>query len=387
MRLKRQVDEWRQRMNRNIILKRKVNVQGWRVIGQIAKSRKRKEFEFVLRRAQENYGTNALDIARHLLCEPSREVVAKRLLKIGESLGLLKEIRERSGKYVLTKQGENAIATGEVFVPERGAWTLWTSQDPLLPSPILRVDVFKDEKAYRAVRSRNKSRSFDDLPRFLRDVQGKEITPPTSSDGDGIPIRIDELEEKVEKVKDSIADLSLRWNVGDRQLRLNGIWEGKKVDTELQPPDVSFDEIWLELLFRERLIPQWSRQQQALRLGYDEINDDERETMRRDLNFQNPFLFDYWEFEPFTVEQIPITAYSREDAYKWAVWRLNSRIRDFATSKLYSEWWKEASEPFKEFHLACPTRSVLALKAWKGAAERPDTRIWHLIAVEDWDLK
>ena len=257
----------------------------------------------------------------------------------------------------------------------------------MLPSPILRVDVFKDEKAYRAVRSRNKSRSFDDLPRFLRDVQGKEITPPTSSDGDGIPIRIDELEEKVEKVKDSIPDLNLRWNVGECQLRLNGIWEGKKVDTELQPPDVSFDEIWLELLFRERLIPQWSRQQQALRLGYDEINDLEREIMCRDLNFQNPFLFDYWEFEPFTVEQIPITACSGEDAYKWSVWRLNSRIRDFATSKLYREWWKEASEPFKEFYLACPTRSVLAIKAWKGAAERPDTRIWHLIAVEDWDLK
>lgn len=136
-------------MNLNITLKRKVDIQGWHVIGQIAKPRNREELDPVLLRARENNGTNSKDVAKHLLCSPSREVVARRLLQIGVSLGLLE--KERNNEYVLTGRGENAIDTGKIFVPEYGSWTLWTSNDPLLPSPILRIDEFKEEIAIKEI--------------------------------------------------------------------------------------------------------------------------------------------------------------------------------------------------------------------------------------------
>lgn len=132
-------------MNRNIILTRQVEIQGWNVIGQIAKPQKRQELGPVLMRAQETNGTDARDIVENLLFGSSRTVVARRLLQIGVSLGLLKEA---NNKFTLTDRGEKAIQTGEVFVPERGTWTLWISEDQLLPSPIVRVDDFKDEDAH-----------------------------------------------------------------------------------------------------------------------------------------------------------------------------------------------------------------------------------------------
>ena len=370
-------------MDKNIILMRPVEIQGYHVIGEVAKSRERKEFDPVLLHARDNYGTNAQDIVKDLLFEPSRKVVAQRLLNIGKSLGLLKESPRNN--FLLTAQGERAIETGKIFVPKDGAWTLWTSTDPLLPSPILRIDPFEGEKAFREVRSNSSNDQSDYTPDYLRAAMGKEITPPASSDG--ITVRVKNLEDKVQKAGDSNAKLNLLWNIGEGNLRLKGTWEGKKVDAELQPPDISSDDILDDLLASERLSKKWDRQHRALQVSFDEIDDIERETMACDIEFSNPSLPDFGQFETFKVEQVPITAYSRTDAQEWSNWRLKSRISDFATSELYNKCWEEASIPLNRFYPSCPPRSDLASEAWDESSERADTRTWYLIAVEDWNLK
>ena len=375
-------------MNSNFILKRKVDFDGWCVVGRIAKPRERKELDSVLKRAQETNGTTPRDVAEHLFFELSREVVARRLLQIGEALDLLEKAPKN--KYVLTDQGKQAIETGKVFVPEHGAWTLWTSYDPLLPSPILRVDEFTDESAVTEVYDkRDENRSFEHLPEYINGALGDVIAPPASSDG--ITIRIDDLERKVEKAKNPDSELYLHWNVGERQLRLKGTWKventEESIDIELQHPDISFDDIWHDLLVGEELSENWDSRQQALEVSFDETNDIERETMSRSLKFRTPSVDGLGEFGTFEVEQVDITPFSQKEAQSWATWRLESRIREFATSKLYGDWWKEASEPFNEFHLECPARSELAADAWDTAGERPDTKIWYLIAAEDWYLK
>ena len=106
-------------MNRRIILERSVTVGCWRVVGQVAKSQRRTELVPVLMRADENDGTDARDLAEHLLFESrSRRVVANRLLRIATAYGL---VEESSRDFVLTEAGKRAIHTGEVFVPEDGA--------------------------------------------------------------------------------------------------------------------------------------------------------------------------------------------------------------------------------------------------------------------------
>ena len=57
-------------MSRRIILERSVSVRCWRVAGQIAKAGERAELMPALLRASENDGTDARDLAEHLLFEP-----------------------------------------------------------------------------------------------------------------------------------------------------------------------------------------------------------------------------------------------------------------------------------------------------------------------------
>ncbi len=368
-------------MNKHVVLKRRIAIRGWRVVGYVSKADKRKELEPILERARETGGTDADDVARHLLFESSRKVVAQRLLRIGRVLNLLEE---NGRKYRLTADGERAIDTGNVFVPEHGAWTVWVSEDPLLPSPVLRIDAWEELDALTESRNRRdaeKKRSFEPLPDIIREVQETEVTPPAS--GDGVAVRVGELEENVEAVS-SGESLNLIWSVHERRLRLQGKWDNKTVDFELEAPETPPDELWEALLAGEGLLNDWERH--ALRVSFAETTESERESMSRDLEIPKPSVPRFGEFEPLTVPEIAIAARSRDDARDWSAWRLRTRIRDFATSERYDEWRKEAAAPFVEHRPELPARAELAAEEWANAGDRPAPRAWHLVAAEDWRL-
>lgn len=370
-------------MNRNVVLKRQITIRVWRVVGLVAKAVRRKELEPVLLRAREKGGTNAEDVAKHLLFARSRKVVAERLLRIGTAYGLLKEDRRI---YTLTEDGDRAITEGKVFVPEHGAWTVWVSEDPLLPSPLLCMEAWnKEPDAYTETRQDAKvERSFERLPCKLRDILKMEIMPPAS--GDGIAVRIDELEEQAEAA-DPDGSLSLTWNVREHRLHLQGKLDGRKVDSELKAPDIPPDEIWAALLGSEGLTEDWDRQRCALRVSFGETTENEREGMSRDLAFRKPSVHDFEEFEPLTVPGVPIAARSPADARQWSVWRLKARIDDFATTKRYAGWREDAARPFVEHDPKLPTRAKLAKSEWGAVTGRPTPRAWHLIAAVDWRLR
>ena len=368
-------------MNEDVVLKRQMTIRVWRVVGFVAKAVRRKELEPVLLRAREAGGTNAEDVAEHLLFAQSRKVVAERLLRIGAVYRLLKEDRRR---YTLTEDGDKAIADRKVFVPERGAWTAWVSEDPLLPSPLLCIEAWNEPDAYTETRQDAKvQRSFERLPSELRDIQGTELTPLASVDG--IAVRIDELEEQAEAAGPD-GSLSLTWNVRERRLRLQGKLDGRKVDSELKAPDVPPDEIWAALLGSEGLGEDWDHRRHALRVSFQETTEKERKLMSRDLEFRKPSVPGFEKFEPLTVPGVPIAARSPTDARQWSVWRLKAGIHDFATSRRYDEWRKDAAAPFVEHDPKLPTRAELAKSEWGSVTGRPAPRAWHLIAAEDWRL-
>ena len=372
-------------MNRNITLERPVEARCWRVIGQVAKAEKRPELMPVLLRASETGGTDARDVAKHLLFEPrSRRVVAERLLDIGVAYKLLEK---RGPAYVLTKAGEAAIDTERVLVPEDGAWTIWASEDPLLPSPVLRVKRWNEPNACTEIlgeeRESAKQRSPKDLPAWLRKVVEMPITPAAGA----AEVRIDNLEDKAEEVHAN-GSLRLIWNVDDGRLQLTGSLEGGQVATELEAPSMSSNRVWGALLENGGLLEQWDEERQVLCVSFDDTDTDgaEREAMSRVLKFDSPYLRDYGEFEPLTVPEVPITAPSAADAQAWAEWRLEARIREYATTERYANWRKEAAAPFDRHEVELPTRTQLALEAWKPGTTRPEPRAWHLAAAEDWNL-
>ena len=410
-------------MNSNIILERSVTVRCWHVLGKVARARERPELMPVLLRARETGGTDARDLAEHLLFEPrSRRAVGERLLHIAHSYGLVKKkepeqgassirasgvpllsfsipridpwkepspheeirgVEERDGVFALTEAGETAIVTGEVLVPEYGAWSLWESEDPLFPSRILRIDSWRGEpRAFGEARGKEQESARRPvlLPDWLRKVAGEPFKPAA---GDAAVVRIDDLEERVEVVDGS---LRLSWNVGDGRLQLTETPEGPQVSSELEAPPMSLDQIWRTLLEERALLWRWDMDGQQLRVSFEETNDTEREAMSRDLEFDSPTIPDYGKFDSLTVPGVSIMADSEADAQAWAEWRLQARIRDYATSERYATWRTEAADPFDQYEVELPTRTELLNEFWERTNNRFEPRAWHLAAAEDWSL-
>ena len=370
-------------MNEDVVLTRPVAIRGWRVVGLVAKAGKRRELEPILRRADEAGETHAEDVAEHLLPAHSRKSVAARLLYIATKVRLLEKRQDR--RFVLSEDGRRALESGQILLPEQGAWTVWASSDPLLLVHVLRIESWDEPNSAvsESRRDREEERPFVPLPDWFDDVQGMEFTPPASEDG--VAVRIDALEEKVERVE-PVASLRLVWNVARSRLRLRGEWEGEKVDAELEAPQVPSPEIWDALLDGEGLMEHWDDERRALTVPFEDTTESERESMSRELGFRKPCVPDYGEFDPLALSGTTITARSRGDARKWSGWRLNARVRDFATAKRYAAWWKEAVEPFAGYGLELPGRAELAESEWKSVVGRPSPRAWHLVAAEEGEL-
>ena len=167
---------------------------------------------------------------------------------------------------------------------------------------------------------------------------------------------------------------------------MRGEWDGEMVDSELKAPQVPFSEIWEALLDGKGLMERWDDKRRALKVLFKETTESERESMSRELEFLKPRVPEYGDFDPLALSGIAITARSRDDARKWSNWRLNARVRDFATAERYAAWWKEAVEPFSGYGLELPARAELAASEWKSVVGRPSPRAWHLVAAEDWEL-
>lgn len=368
---------------KNMTLRRPVAVRCWNVLGMVAKSSKRPELMPVLLRARERSQTSADDVAEHLFFEQrSRRVVAERLLRIAESYGLLAQNERR---YTLTEAGVAALDSEQVFVPERGAWTIWASNDPLLDYPVLRVDPWSEPTAFDELRGKDKEgheREFVDVPRTLRESVGRVGAPPG---GGGALLRIDELADKGEAAQPD-STLHLVWNVAEQKMRLEGALRGARVSTVLDAPSLSPESVWQRLLESEGLWSRWDRTRAALLVSFDETNDRERESLLRDLAIRTPALADLGKFDAVTIQDVPLHARTANDAGSWAVWRLQARLRDYATSERFDAWTKEATAPFTSYRLSVPSRADLAGYAWACRGERPSPVAWHLIAAEDWSL-
>ncbi|MCW7554499.1 hypothetical protein NX722_18095 [Endozoicomonas gorgoniicola] len=376
----------------DFVLHRNIDVFCWNVKATISKAAKRDDLLPVLRRTQENNGTYGKDIASHLLGEEvGREAVGVRLLDVCESLGLLVNQGERSRpRYYLTEEGEEALKSGCVMVPEEGTWTIWASNDPVLNYPVLRVEPFRECSAYHEIKGdkkgelKNRNENFEDTSRWLRDACSVVNMP--AAIGNEL-IRLDKIDTKVECI-DSNAQLTLEWIPKANYLEISGSIDGSSVNATPQAPDVSFNTVWQELLENERLWGQWEKPKERLLLSFDSTKGAERSLMQRQLEFAKPRLYQFGNFGP-TCRTVAIFPKSQEDAQQWAEWKLQNQINTYATESVFPTWREEALRPFDEYSdtIELPTRDELAFDIWE---KRDDTQnvstVWHLMAAKDWGV-
>lgn len=371
-------------MKDDIVLKRTVHVSAWRVIGQIAKASKRAELVPILLRVQELGESNSTDIAQNLFFEArSRKVVAERLLRIAATYQLLEE---NKGSYTLTDEGIAAIENKHIFVPEFGAWTIWASDDPLLDSPIVRIEPWNEPSAYDEVwgKEQEAERTFERLSYWLRESTNHPIQPCA---GNGETLRIDKLEREGEAIE-SQATVTMEWtlNPSYSQLRIQSAISGKRFSVELEPPPVTYPDVWRQLLEGEFLWESWDGEREVFLAEFDDTNDAERESMTRSLFFHHPEIESYGTFEPLSANNVTLSARSQQDADSWARWRLSERVREYASQHLFALWKEEAIAPFREYEIELPERCQLAKNAWRSRGPRPSSRVWHLVSAEDWGL-
>ena len=381
----------------DFILRRRIDVSCWNVKATISKATiskatKRNDLLPVLKRAQENNGTNGRDIAKHLLGEGvGRETVGVRLLIICESLGLLANQGERyHASYCLTEEGMKALESGNVMVPEEGTWTIWASNDPLLNYPVLRVEPYKESSAFDEVygdkkrETKDRNSNFENTKRWLRDACSKVDMP--AAIGNEL-IRLDHIDTKVEPI-DSNAQLTLEWIPKANYLEINGSIHGSSVRATPKAPETLFNKVWWELLENECLIRQWEELRECLLVSFDSTKGTERSLMERQLEFAKPRLYQFGNFEP-TCQTVAIFPQSQEDAQKWAEWKLQNQINTYATELVFPTWREEALRPFDEYsdNIELPTRDELAFDIWE---KRDDTQnvstVWHLMAAKDWGV-
>ncbi len=364
-----------------LILERELKIWTGRVVGTVATACHREDLLPVLLRAGDEGSTSAEDVAEHLFfSRDGRKRLAERLLVIAERLDLMER---RSAEYVLTEAGQIAARSERVFVPRDGAWTIWATSDPVLPSPILRIDPWQDGSAFEEVRKNGEKkpgREFATLPGFLSADRKPKLAAATGSD-----VRIDRLEKKVAPAHDEGDQLRLRWNVTEATLGLTGRLNGKRVDADLDPPPISGDDVWRALLEGEGLWRRWDRDRQALRTAYADTRDLERRAMARDLALVAPGVPDCGRFERTEVKAVPLLPASVEDAALWARWRLAASVDRYATGDRFETWREQAAAPFDEFDVQLPSRAALC-EALAGDDLPRSINPWHLRAAEDWRL-
>ena len=370
-------------MSNDLVLRRNIHVETWRVQGTILKAQERADILMILQYVAENENATAKGMAGRLLFEENaRLMVAERLLKMTEMLGLVKQIQEyRYKSYTLTEKGELALQEQEVFIPEDGFWEISFTNEPLLPHTILDFKSFTEPDAYQEVKNKDglekRKQNIKPIPNWIRRPDFNAVKPFLNQNQS---IWLENIQAKGEKVPSNLK-LILEWNVSKQSIRL---LKNKQVVHQFAYQDFEQNQIWQILLEQNKWQEGWDWIKNIMAMPFDKTNEKSRQTIRTDLTFRGPKIDDLGAFDDFIAENIDIHAIDQKNAIEWAWWRLEHNINDFADEQTYQKWVEQAKSPFAEYDCRLPKRDELANWFWRD--DKYSQKSWHLMAASDWQI-
>lgn len=377
-------------MSFTISLHRSVVVRRFDLVATIAREERRRELspvlEWVRTRSEAGRDLNPEDLASELLGRGAGMVtVAKRLLHICRSLRLVDD--KLTG---LTEDGHRAVTSGGILRPEKGEWTVWACDDPLLPFPIVAISP-KDASTNGDDRRGGRRDGPKPIPRRMPEwvlwAQGR-AAPMLA---DGCVARFDEISAPA--IESSVEEhLDLRWTPGGTpEIRVKGEFgPWKQIDEIVEVDDdlPSRDAVWLELLRGRQMDHAWDAHRGALRIPFEETaTEDERLNMRRSLTFRKPVLERWGAFDDLTVDGISLCPDSDEAATQWARHQIKEQIEGVQTHRVFRALTDRVRTRFQEWNVQIPDREELATELASGDKEgRHGRRYWALQAALDWSL-
>lgn len=347
-----------------LCLRRTVTVELWHVSGVIAVGAAR-PVELSLCELARERDIDVTAVTDDLVDRPQ---LARRLLAVCSRLGLLSD---NNGRHRLTDQGRVALERGSVFLPEERRWEVAIVDDPLLPGQLLTVRRLEE----RAV----KAGALTALPRWLRTTAAAPLRPLM----DAFPVRVDSLAGQGVRVDsarivvelsidDDSADVFVSGKIGDHSLGIG-----------TDAPPLRFPEVWQALVDGAGLGGRWDAQQELLRVGFDDVNDDEVEALARRQSFRAPALDGLGAFD--SIEHVvPLAPASAPHAARWALERTLRRLRGHvADDAALAAVFAEAATPFSSFKLPSPTLPEVLPFARGDRAKPPSAAWWWLQAGRD----
>lgn len=368
-----------------IKLERNISIQRYRVLLELEKAEKRDELLPVLMLFRDNGSVSAKDVVQHLL-DDMPELVGKRLLSICEKYGLLEKRRFNNFNYSLTEKGQEALDKQQVFVPEKGVWELWVTDDPLWQPSLLKIERFKELSAKQETDNSNRealekrTNSKKKFPSKFQDRLKQSGFITTLLGGDNY--RFHEFEENAELIENTEMAVSVTLTIpqhGNTSLVFSH--NGKSYHQDA--PDLTFDEIWQQMLEAEFMWDAWDEVKSAWRIAYNEqLKPTERTTFLKSHTFQKPELIGLNQFEPCTVENIEIAPATQQDADNWAIWLLEQSVNRYLTQGEFSKMQDEVRAKFPDFDVSLPSQKVLA----QNLRESNRNAFWYLQAPLDWQI-
>lgn len=373
-------------MKNDLILRRFIHIETWRVSGTLLKAQTRPDITMVLQYVKDNnLNANAKGLAKELLFEErARLNVAERLLRHAELLGLIKKIEQnRHTTYVLTEQGETALSNEKVFIPEEGTWEISFGRDKLLPHMIIDFKPFTEPDAFQESTQKDKlakrSQNIRPISPWIQEqISYQQDVAPFMNAKQSI--RIGEIHKKGEEVQTK-HQLVLEWNVSKQSIRL---LNREKIIHQDEYRDFSQEDVWQYLLEHHHWQDDWDWSRNSMAIGFDETKTKDRQQMKTDFTFDKPTIDDLGAFDDFIAQDVSIHAISQADAYQWAMWRLENSIRDFADIQNYQQWQEQAKAPFSEYSFSLPERNEFAENIWKNQPHH--RKAWYLMAAYDWNI-
>jgi DNA-binding PadR family transcriptional regulator len=305
--------------------------------------------------------------------------------------------------YELTETGRRALLEGQVPVPERGAFVLTGTTDPLFVEPVIACwpkeggREIGQEFDWIAKSSRNKDKSQGksqkqekNTPAWLDELRRTAPRVLTLAAQDGKPIQIIGIGENINQVKpkDSISvhlRLSLRSPPDIAVIRTDGK-KGNKTVVETAFNLTLMDV--MKCLFREK---QYDFVEcgnaPTLLVAYDEVkgNPSEINRMQRTTTVHAPEIQEFGRFDDVIVSDLPLLPRTLEDAGNWARDCLINGIITYTDETSYSQLCDREAARFSERFAPEQVKSRLPtyqemLTIVKERRETDPKRYWFVTA-------
>ena len=381
-----------------LILSRRLEIHCFEVFAEVAKAERRQEIQSILLLAQENGGRLTPELVCRDLLGGRPTVVGRTIIQRCRGYHLLEGNDDES---YLTEEGHKSASRGVVFIPEKGKYRIWVTDDPLFTDAALDIEPVKEaalsvddvhaSQHAPGRRGDNTRRGTRGVPEDMNGqsdaLRGRVFTPlkPGSQQ-----YQINFVAPEWVRVEDAEAHPQSRitWTARADDLgkvRVDGAYRAEG----LAPPQVSFEKLWLGLLGRNAVDWDVAEDGAYLRCAFDGdgLTDANRRTFRRVLTFETPSIPDLGEFDPLEVEDVPIAPRKPGDAQAWAEWLLEDRISSYLDEKSFAALQHEVRRAFPEFEVSLPGIPQL-LAHIRQRAERGDTgrlpaSFWYLQAPRD----